>query len=176
MRIALALLLSACSAQAVFAADAADTRASEASVRQLFEVMHTSSMLDALMAQIDNSARTSMSQAVAGQPLNERQKQIVGDMQGKLMALMKQQLTWADLEPAMIEVYRNTFTQKEVDGMLQFYRTDAGRAVVSKLPVVMQQMSQRMQVRMHDLTPQVMQLEQDTAAQLKAAAGEVSPR
>jgi hypothetical protein len=72
MRIALALLLSACSAQAVFAADAADTRASEASVRQLFEVMHTSSMLDALMAQIDNSARTSMSQAVAGQPLNER--------------------------------------------------------------------------------------------------------
>src|SRR5205823_11841933 len=48
---------------AVFAAQAAlaqDAKPSEESIRQLFEVMHSSKLLDAYMTQIDSTVRASM--------------------------------------------------------------------------------------------------------------------
>ncbi|MBV8342155.1 MAG: DUF2059 domain-containing protein, partial [Gammaproteobacteria bacterium] len=152
------------------AASAADVRPTPQSVRQLFELMHTSAVLDTVMAQIDTSAQAAMLQATAGEPPSEEQKRIMSDTQARVMALMKQELDWAELEPLMIEVYRDGFTQKEVDGMLKFYRSDTGQAVIAKLPVVMQGMMQRMQVRMQSLTPRVVQLEKDAIAQLRATA------
>jgi len=50
--------------------------------------------------------------------------------------LVKEELNWATFEPMMVEVYRNTFSQHEVDGMLTFYRSEAGQAVIAKLPTV----------------------------------------
>ena len=167
MRFVLAVLMAILGAPAALAAG---TRPSEQSLRQLFEVMHTSSMLDTVMSQIDTSARAAMLQATAGEPLNEDQKRIMSDTQSRVMALMKEELDWAGLEPMMIEVYRDSFTQKEVDGMLKFYRSEAGQAVITKLPAVMQGMMQKMQVRMQGLTPKVVQLEKDAVMQLRAAA------
>src|SRR5213082_3949884 len=68
---------------AVFAAQAAqaqEAKPSEASVRQLFEVMHSSKLLDAYMTQIDTTMRASMQQALAGQQLNPKQQKILDDM------------------------------------------------------------------------------------------------
>jgi len=154
---------------------AAAARPSEQSIRQLFELMHTSAMLDNVMAQIDASARATMLQATAGEPLSEEQERILGDMQARLMSLMREELNWAGLEPMMIEVYRDSFTQKEVDGMLKFYRSDSGQAVIGKMPLVMQGMMQKMQGRMQSLTPRVAQLEKDAIAQLRAAARNSPP-
>jgi hypothetical protein len=74
----------------------------------------------------------------------------------------------------MIEVYSNTFTQHEVDGMLTFYRSEAGQAVIAKLPTAMQQTMTSMQSHVKTLTPKIAELERDAAAQLKAA-GEPEP-
>jgi len=48
-------------------------------------------------------------------------------------SLVKAELNWSAIEPVMIEVYRNTFSQHEVDGMLTFYRSEVGQAVIAKL-------------------------------------------
>ena len=168
MRFVSGVLAAILSVQPAFAA--ADARASADSIRQLFAVMHTSAMLDTVMSQIDTSARSALLQATAGEPLNEDQKRIMSDTQTRVMSLLKDELNWVDLEPMMIEVYRDSFSQKEVDGMLKFYRSEAGQAVIAKLPVVMRGMTQKMQLRMQSLTPKVVQLEKDAVAQLKSAA------
>ena len=158
---------------AVFAAQAAlaqDAKPSEASVRQLFEVMHSSKLLDAYMTQIDSTVRASMQQALAGQQLNPKQKKILDDMGRQIDSLVKAQLNWPAIEPLMIEVYRDTFSQHEVDGMLAFYRSEVGQAVIAKLPTAMQQSMTGIQSHAQALTPKIVQLEKDTAAQLKAAA------
>ena len=158
---------------AVFAAQAAlaqDAKPSEASVRQLFEVMHSSKLLEAYMTQIDSTVRASMQQALAGQQLNPKQKKILDDMGRQIDSLVKAQLNWPAIEPLMIDVYRNTFSQHEVDGMLAFYRSEAGQAVIAKLPTAMQQSMTGIQSHAQALTPKIVQLEKDTAAQLKAAA------
>ncbi|TLY66677.1 MAG: DUF2059 domain-containing protein [Gammaproteobacteria bacterium] len=74
----------------------------------------------------------------------------------------------------MIEVYRDTFTQHEIDGMLKFYRSEAGQAAINKLPTVTQESMARIQGRVNALTPKIMELEKATAAQIKAA-GDAPP-
>ncbi|TLY51089.1 MAG: DUF2059 domain-containing protein [Gammaproteobacteria bacterium] len=157
---------------AVFAAQAAlaqDAKPSEESIRQLFEVMHSSKLLDAYMTQIDSTVRASMQQALAGQQLNPKQKKILEDMGAEIGSLVKAELTWPAIEPLMIEVYRDTFSQHEVDGMLAFYRSEVGQAVIAKLPTAMQQSMTGIQSHAQALTPKIVQLEKDTAAQVKAA-------
>jgi len=153
---------------------AQDGKPTAASVRGLFEAMHSSSMVDTYVKQVETTMRTALQQATAGQTPNAKQKKIVEDLQTRIMALVKEQLKWADLEPIMIEVYRDTFTQHEIDGMLKFYRSDAGQAVIDKLPTVTQESMARIQGRVNALTPKIMELEKETAAQIKAA-GDAAP-
>src|SRR5207237_3269783 len=115
---------------AVFASQAAlaqEAKPSEASVRQLFEVMHSSKLLDAYMTQIDTTMRASMQQALAGQQLNPKQQKILDDMGRQIGSLVKAELNWPAIEPLMIDVYRNSFSQHDVDGMLASARSEAGQ-------------------------------------------------
>jgi uncharacterized protein len=155
---------------------AQDAKPTAASVRQLFEAMHSSSMVDTYVKQVETTMRTALQQATAEQTPNAKQKKIVEDLQTRIMALVKEQLKWADLEPILIEVYRDTFTPHEIDGMLKFYRSDAGRAVITKLPTATQESMARIQGRVNALTPKIMELEKETAAQIKAAGdGQPAP-
>ena len=167
MKLVMTLVLAVCASQAAYAQDA---KPAEQSVRQLFEVMHSSNLLDAYLTQIDGTVRASMQQALAGQQLNPKQKKILEDMGREIGSLVKAELNWSAIEPMMIEVYRNTFSQHEVDGMLTFYRSEVGQAVIAKLPAAMQQSMTSIQSHVKTLTPKIVQLEKDTAAQLKAAA------
>ena len=65
-------------------------------------------------------------------------------------------------------IYRNTFSQAEVDGMLGFYRSPAGQAVIAKMPLVMQNTMQSMQGRMAVMMPRIQELQRDTVARLRA--------
>jgi len=167
MKLVMTLVLAVGASQAAYAQDA---KPAEASIRQLFEVMHSSNLLDAYLTQIDGTVRASMQQALAGQQLNAKQKKILEDMGREIGSLVKAELNWSAIEPVMIEVYRNTFSQHEVDGMLTFYRSEVGQAVIAKLPTAMQKSMTSIQGHVKTLTPRIVQLEKDTAAQLKAAA------
>jgi uncharacterized protein len=163
-----ALMVSA----AVAAGPAADSGPpSDASIHQLFEVTHVSSLLDTYMTQIKSSMRSGMQQATAGKPLNQRQREIMDGMSDKMVALIREQLDWPSLEAQITQVYRESFTQKDVDAMLAFYRSPTGQKAIAKQPQVMQQLSQYAIGRMQDLVPRLQQLQRDTAAQMKEAAG-----
>jgi len=155
---------------ALQAASAQDSRPTEQSIKELLNVMHSSKLIDSAMAQVDSVMQNSMQQALAGEHLTADQQKILQHMRAKTAALLKDMLKWDTLEPTMIEVYRKSFTQHELDGMLAFYRSEAGQAVIAKLPTVMQQTMQAMQVRINELMPKLQQLQQDTVAQLRAAA------
>jgi hypothetical protein len=168
----LATLILLCCATGALAVDAKPT---EASVKELFTLMHSSNIIDSYMTQIESVMRTSMQQATAGQPPNPQQQKILDDLQHKIVALVKEQLNWKDLEPTMIGVYRDTFSQAEIDGMLKFYRSEAGQAAITKIPVVMQESMARMQGRVNAMTPKIVELEKQAAAQLKGAASGAQP-
>lgn len=162
-------LLALIAALAVGTALAEDAKPTEQSIQQLFEVMHTSQMLDSMITQMDASIRAGMGQALRGQQITPEQQKIIDDMRTRIVALMKNDLNWPNMRPTMVEVYRNTFSQHEVDDMLKFYGSPTGQAVVAKLPLVMQRATGSMRERIGELTPKIAQLQRDAMAQLKAS-------
>ena len=149
---------------------AQEARPTEASVRHVLAVAHLDTILGSYSTQIEASLRSGMQHELAGQTLNAEQRTIMSQMQDKMVALMREEMDWKRMEPQIVELYRNTFTQAEVNGMLKWYSSPTGKSVVAKLPLVTQQMADYAQERVQDVVPKLMQLQKDTVAQLKAAA------
>jgi hypothetical protein len=168
MRIPLVAVVATLALQPAFAGD---PRPSEQSIQQLFQLMHTHQGVESATAQMDDTIRSSMNEATHGVPLNAEQQKIRDEARAKMMSIIREALDWSKVEPLLVEAYRNTFTQEEVDAMLKFYTSPVGQSVGAKLPAASQQTMQLMQQRMREIIPQIAAVRKDAAARIKAAAG-----
>lgn len=165
---ALLLLLSMLALPAL----AADRPASEASIKHLLEVTKTKKLVDGMMSKMDEMRTSSMKLAMSGQALTPQQDEAVLEMQQKMAGVLKDELDWETLEPMYIEIYKETFTQKEVDGMLLFYKTPSGQAVIKKMPVVMEAAMQMMQKRVATIVPKLQQIITEEMEKMMKASSE----
>lgn len=145
--------------------------ASEASIRELFAVTETRQLADRAWQQADTMMRRAAEQATQGRTLSPAQREAVDRSMQRLTDLFKTEFRWDRMEPMFMEVYRRTFTQQEVDGMLAFYRSPAGRAVVTKMPVVQQYSMELVQTQLRSLMPKVQQIQREMMAELQKPAG-----
>jgi hypothetical protein len=152
---------------AAFPALAADAPASDASIKRLIDIVDSKKMLDSVMSQMDAMMKTSTQQALAGQKMTAEQEAVMLEMQNELNTLLKNEMTWETLEPMFLEIYKKSFTQSEIDGMLSFYQSPAGQAVIKKMPLVMQTTMQMMERRMVVLMPKLEKISTDSIAKLK---------
>lgn len=145
---------------------------SDESLRQLLETTHASRILDTLLTAFDSGMQNGMREALKGARPNAKQQQIIDDMRGQIVAAFRATLSWQKLEPIYLDVYRRNLTQQEVNDMLAFYRTPSGRAVVEKMPLVMQQASQAAQGLLPELIQHMKQIQSDGLARLRAAGSD----
>jgi hypothetical protein len=140
---------------------------SEASVKQLLEVAQARKLIDSVMAQMDNLMQQSIAQATQGQKIPPKVQKDIDTRRGEMIAMMKELLDWTKLEPMYLRVYQKTFSQQEVDGMIAFYKTPAGQAVIGKMPAVMQNTIEEMQQLMGPVMQKMQKLQQDVVAGMK---------
>ena len=141
---------------------------SEASIKQLLEVAQSRKLVDSVMTQMDNLMEQSIAQATQGQKIPPKIQKEIDRQHAELTAMMKDLLAWNKLEPLYVRVYQKTFSQQEVDGMLAFYRTPAGQAVIAKMPAVMQNTIEEMQQMMGPVMQRIQKMQQDVVAEMKA--------
>jgi hypothetical protein len=141
---------------------------SEASIRQLLEVAQAHKLVDSVMAQMDNLAQQTIAQATKGQQISPKVQKDIDRRRVELAAMMKELLDWKKLEPMYVRIYQKTFSQQEIDGMLAFYKTPAGQAVLSKMPAAMQNTMDEMQAAMGPVMQKMEQMQQDVVAEIKA--------
>ena len=70
-----------------------------------------------------------------------------------------------------VDLYAKTFSQSEIDGILTFYKTEAGKAMIAKMPTLMNNLMQMMMKQMQSFMPRLQQLQQEYAPKIKAAGG-----
>lgn len=165
-RLLVSLVLAACAANAAYAAN--DKLASEESVRKLLEVTESRKMLESVWQHVEGSMEMTMKQLLGNEKLTAQQQKQLNDVRTKVVAIMREELSWDFMESMMMEVYTKTFTQEEVDGMLAFYASPAGRSVITKMPVAMQHSMEIMQQRMATMIPKLQQMQRDMVAQVQA--------
>lgn len=163
--VVLLLLVSAC---ATVPPPVQDGPPSDESLHQLLQITNQQQLMAGATAQVDTMMQTSMKQALKGETISSQKQAILDEMRGKMVAVMKDELSWSKLEPATMDIYRKSFTQGEVNDMIAFYSTPGGHAVISKMPTVMQNTMQMLQAQMGPMMEKIQVIEKDTLAKLKA--------
>jgi len=168
------LILALCAAASYAAENPSPTStptagpATDESVRQLLAVAQAHKLADSVMKQMDTLMLQTIEEATHGQPIPPKVQKQIDKNQAEVMALLKDVLDWKKLEPIYIRVYQKTFSQQEVDGMIAFYKTPSGQAVISKMPMVMQNTMEEMQAMMGPVMQKMQKMQQDVMAEMKA--------
>jgi uncharacterized protein len=68
----------------------------------------------------------------------------------------------------MVRLYQATYTQDEVDGLIAFYKTPAGQALINKAPLLLQNTMNEMQAFMRPMVQRIAQIKRDGEEELKA--------
>lgn len=131
--------------------------ATEASVRELLEVTKSRQMLDQVYGQMESMYADSMRQAF-GESMTEEQEARMQRFTTRMTALMKKEMSWDVLAPMYVDIYSKSFTQEEIQSMLDFYRTPAGQAVIDKMPLVMQNTMKAVQERIGTMMPEMQKM------------------
>src|SRR3954462_3326130 len=140
----------------------------EPSIKQLLEVAQAHKLVDSVMAQMDSLLQQTIAQATKGQPVPDKVQRDIDQRRTEVLTMMKDLLDWKKLEPMYVRIYQKTFTQQEVDGMIAFYKSPAGQAVITKMPSAMQSTIDEMQGAMGPAMQKMQQLQQDVVAEIKA--------
>ncbi len=151
-------------------ATAMAAQASDGSIKQLLAVTKAEKLIDGMRTQLDSAMNNSIQQALNGQAPTAKQQQVISKMKNRMVSLLQGELSWEKLEPMSVRLYKESFTEEEVDGMLTFYKTPAGQAVIGKMPVLMQKTMFEMQKMTSDMVPKMQSIEQDFRAELAAAS------
>jgi hypothetical protein len=149
---------------------AADTVPSEASVKELLASTQVTKMLDQMLPQIDAVMQRAMTEALKGQTITPDEQKMIDQAHANAIAVMKEELAWSKLEPLYVRVYQKSLTQEEVTGMIAIYKTPAGRAMITKMPVIMQNTMVEMQTMLGPIMQRLQASQQQLVTQIKKQA------
>jgi hypothetical protein len=93
------------------------------------------------------------------------------DVQARVMVLVEERM--GKLQAMLVQVYADTYTEEEVEGILAFYNSPAGQAMLQKMPQLMQRSMAASQQLMGDLMPEIQKIAKEAAE--KAKRNESSP-
>ena len=122
------------------------------------ELTRSREMVEGMLKNVDNLVRQGAMARIAqgGKPLTEAQQASLDRIVRRSTELLRSELRWESLEPEYIALYTDTFDQDEIDGIIAFYRTPTGQALIAKMPVVMQKSVALSQARLQAMMPKIM--------------------
>lgn len=144
--------------------------ASESSIKQLLTVMQAQKLVDGMRAQFDSLMNNAVQQALQGKAPTPKQQQAIANMKNRMVAIMQGELAWEKLEPMYLRLYKESFSEEEVAGMLAFYKTPTGQAVIYKMPVLMQQTMLEVQKMFSGMTPKMQKVQEQFAVEMVSAS------
>lgn len=147
MRQAIAILLLLLSSVLTCAA----AQPTSESIETLLTLTKTEALIESVYGNVEQAMRQGMARAVAGKSLSAEQQRYLEATPQRFVTIMREELSWENLKPMYIEIYRDSFTQEEIDGLIAFYQSPVGMAFVNKMPIVMQKSMTSMQARMQPI-------------------------
>ena len=124
--------------------------------------------VDMMLANLDPMMRQSMATAMQGQQLSSDQQRVMDAIRAEVLQVLREELAWNKMRPLYVQIYQETFTQEEIDGLIAFYKSPAGIAFVEKMPVVMQKSMSIMQSRIAPMMEKMKATMQQATAKAKA--------
>ena len=148
----------------------ADEAAKQAKVKDLFATMHLEHNLDRMMSAMKAQVEATAQNAPGADKMTPEKKKIQQDFINNSMQVVNHAFGWQALESAYIKLYADTYTESELDGILAFYKSPAGQAMLAKTPQLTAGTMQIVHSRMGDFQPKMQALQDQYLKQMAAPA------
>jgi hypothetical protein len=142
------LVMMACAAGLVAVPVRADDAAKKALAEELLSVMDIQKNVDQVFAMMRQQMQAQM----------KRDGLATTNASLEFMDVIQAELSWEKLKPHYIELYTGTFTEAEMQGVIDFYKSPAGVAFLGKQPELMRRSMELNQQLMAELTPKLQAL------------------
>ncbi|WP_020558434.1 DUF2059 domain-containing protein [Thiofilum flexile] len=152
--------------------------ATDATIEELLTLTKSEKMITDIHEQVKSMMDQSMAKMTQGEEINPEEQKAIDNMISKMLAAMKEEVSWEKMKPLSIKLYKETFTEEELKGMVDFYKTPAGEAMANKMPTLMQNTMTATQDMMVGLQPKMAKIQQEfmqDMAKAKDAAAEAKP-
>ncbi|MBB1354424.1 MULTISPECIES: DUF2059 domain-containing protein [Pseudoalteromonas] len=146
----------------------AEQNTKQQKIDELISVMNLDSMVDSMYGQVEGMMK-GMSDQMGVKPSEQA---IFDKYYGDMTTVLKTEMSWAKMQPMMVNVYDKHFSEQEIADMLAFYKTDTGQKILEKMPVVMQESMQMSQSLMKDAMPKIQTLAQQLSDELEQSRSE----
>lgn len=144
---------------------------SDQSINEMMDAMQLRGLLSQALKQMDDGMTQSMMQglqkSLQGKTLTAAQKASVDTFHTKFTTAANEELSFARVKDIYLQSYRETFTQEEVNGIIAFYKSPAGKAMTEKYPVAMKKAQEQMQSRIGPLTTKLQNMLNDFVTDLE---------
>jgi hypothetical protein len=114
----------------------ADETSKKAIVEELLQIMKVD---DQMIKPLFNQMRSAMEKQFIQMGASEDMRPILKRYIDKLLNLMEEDLASQKQKEEEISIYVKVFSEEELKGMLEFYKSPVGQSVLSKMPAVMQE-------------------------------------
>jgi uncharacterized protein len=151
-----------------YAAFGNDAPPSDASLQELSTLSRREEVYNSVKAQMDAMINSSLKEASNSQATTPEREAVLERMRAKMVAACDEAFNAQAMQMIMARVYQATYTQDEVDGLIAFYKTPAGQALIKKSPLLIQNTMDEMRVAMRPLTRRIGQIKREGADELKA--------
>ncbi len=142
---------------------------SNESLNQLLVATRMERSVGIAQQNLEQAVRNSINQGLQGKTLTPKGQKVVEKFTADAGAIIRKEINWADLKGSYLKLYGETFTQEEVDGLLAFYRSPAGLALLEKMPQVTQKSAAITQARIGPLVEKLKASMVKTVEDAKAA-------
>jgi uncharacterized protein len=121
--------------------------ASVESIERFLKLTEAQKNLEAAQQYSEQMMKESLREQNQRRTLSPDAQNRMRDAMEKSAKAMREEMSWANMKPMMVRIYAESFTQEEMDGLIAFYESPAGKAFTKKMPMVMEKSMMLMQER-----------------------------
>ena len=125
----------------------------QAKIERLLDAMNADATINQLFEQIKTMTAAQMPPGATPEQTAKAR-----EVQDKILDLVKSRISWDKMRPSYIKLYSETFSEEEIGGMLAFYESPAGRAMLGKMPTLLTKLIEVAQAQMNDLQPEIQRI------------------
>lgn len=121
---------------------------SDADIDRLLKASRAESLLAGVVPQMEAVQQQEFDKHFAGKEMTEEQKAEVARIQAKTQEIVRKALSWEEMRPVYLDVYKKTYTREDVRAITKFYESAAGQRMLDKNPALMQNIMSAVQLKM----------------------------
>lgn len=125
--------------------------------REIIQLSEVGKILDQVISQLDKM----QGQMLEGLNIPEDRKQDALNLQNKITSMIISEFNRKEMESDLIKVYSDVYSEEELKGIVDFYKSPAGQSMIKKTPILMDKFSTLNKAKTKDLMPKIVKLIND---------------